>query len=296
MCLILPKEPSLLNRPGNHLNPTAQQGARASAVPSNLHSVRMSSPDADVDPVQKMNRMYRWTRHVYDASRRYYLLGRNEMLEQISDLPPSAVLEVGCGTARNLRMLDDTAPQHTLYGIDASPSMLATARTKLERAGCANRITLGHGLAQELAPRDQLGVDRTFDVLLFSYVLSMIPSWPSALRSALCHLSPGGRLHIVDFWDQVNLPSWLATLLQRWLAFFDVYPRPDLIRTLYKLDCIDGLSCTIEPVARRYAYRATINLDGRVPPAAFEVLGGREPSPSWAADPKRFDRSTFIPG
>lgn len=37
-------------------------------------------------------------------------------------------------------------------------------------------------------------MDRQFDVIFFSYVLSMVPSWPTALGTALAHLAAGGRL------------------------------------------------------------------------------------------------------
>lgn len=255
-----------------------------------------NTPSAAIeDPVRKMNRMYRWTRHVYDWSRRYYLLGRDQMLEVIAEQPGGDVLEIGCGTARNLRVLDRNAPQHTLYGIDASLSMLATARAKLEREHCRNRITLGHGLAQEFEPEEHLGVDRDFDVIFFSYVLSMIPDWAEALGTACAHLAPGGGLYVVDFWDQAALPSWAATILQRWLALFDVYPRPDLIHTLQRLDEIDGLSCTVTPIGHRYAYFATVRVAGPVPHAAFDVLEIEVPRTGCLPESKRFDSSGIMP-
>jgi S-adenosylmethionine-diacylgycerolhomoserine-N-methlytransferase len=244
-------------------------------------------------PAQKMNRMYRWTRHVYDSTRRYYLLGRDRMLAQIADRPAGAVLEVGCGTARNLRVLDDQAPHHTLYGLDASLAMLATAREKLERAGCTGRVTLAQGLAQELRPKDQFGVDGPFDVIFFSYVLSMIPAWDAALAAALSHLAPNGRLYIVDFWDQAGLPPAVGTALRTWLGLFDVEPRPDLLRTLRTLAAEGRLSCSVVPVARRYAYLATIAHRDfpSGPDGAPASLGRGEPAP----ESKRFGSSEVIP-
>lgn len=211
--------------------------------------------------------MYRWTRHVYDLTRRYYLLGRDRLLDRVADRPAGHVLEIGCGTARNLRVLHDKAPQHTLYGVDASREMLSTAQRSLSRAGCAGAVTLGQGLAEEFEPATQLGVDRPFDVIFFSYVLSMIPSWPAALGTALSHLAPDGRLYIVDFWDQARLPDWFAGFLRRWLALFDVTPRPGILRTLRALDGQGALSCSADAVARRYAYLIT------VAPASAEVRG-----------------------
>ena len=205
-----------------------------------------------------MDRMYRWTRHVYDLTRRYYLLGRDDLLHDIATQPPSTVLEMGCGTARNLRVLADLAPQHTLYGVDASHEMLDTARQSLHRAGCADRVRLRQGLAQDLNLHAQFDADEPLDVLFFSYVLSMIPMWPDALDTALDALRPGGRLYVVDFWDQADLPAAFATLLQRWLALFDVHHRPELLDAFRRLEREGRVSLQIDAVARRYAYRATL--------------------------------------
>jgi S-adenosylmethionine-diacylgycerolhomoserine-N-methlytransferase len=246
-------------------------------------------PDTD-DPVQKLSDMYRWTRHVYDLSRRYYLLGRDQMLEDIAEQPAGSVLEIGCGTARNLRLLDEHAPQHTLYGLDASLSMLATAREKLDRTGCTKRITLGHGEAQQLSPEAQLHVDEPFDIIFFSYVLSMMPDGPAALRTALRHLAPNGQLYVVDFWDQADLPDWLASGFQQWLSLFDVYPRPDLVDTLRTLNEHENLSCTVTPVVRRYAYQATLRRSGPLPSSALDALNA-----DTAPKAKQFDRPDIVP-
>jgi len=216
------------------------------------------------------------------------------MLGQVATRPAGNVLEVGCGTAQNLRVLDSKAPHHTLYGLDASLSMLATAREKLEQTECTEHITLAQGLAQDLNPKKQFGVDGSFDVIFFSYVLSKNPAWDTALKAALDHLAPNGRLYIVDFWDQANPPSLVETALQRWLRLFEVESRPDLLRTLHQLDAEGRLSCSITPVARRYAYLATVapRNDGPTQPGGlpFQTPGPSEASP----ESKRFGSETVI--
>ena len=67
-----------------------------------------------------MDSMYRFTRHIYDFTRRYYLLGRDRLLERVVTGPETATLEVGCGTARNLIKLGGRPFCGKLYGLDAS--------------------------------------------------------------------------------------------------------------------------------------------------------------------------------
>ena len=51
---------------------------------------------------EEMDEMYRWTRYVYDFTRKYYLLGRDRLLRDMELHPGNRVLEIGCGKARNL--------------------------------------------------------------------------------------------------------------------------------------------------------------------------------------------------
>ena len=49
-----------------------------------------------------MDGIYRHQRHIYDATRKFYLLGRDEMIEGLAVPSGGSVLEIGCGTGRNL--------------------------------------------------------------------------------------------------------------------------------------------------------------------------------------------------
>lgn len=227
----------------------------------------MSAPTS----AERMNRMYRYTRHVYDASRRYYLLGRDRLIRRIAAREQGAVLEVGCGTARNLIALHRAAPHLSLYGVDAAAVMLETAQRAVDRAGCASSIRLTQGLAQTFDARAAFGRTDPFDAVFFSYALSMIPDWKDALDAALAHVKPGGRLYIVDFWDQDDLPRWFGALLRRWLAWFGVHHRPALHAYLHERAAQGAAALSVEPIARRYAYIAV--LEPMTPPAARPAVG-----------------------
>jgi S-adenosylmethionine-diacylgycerolhomoserine-N-methlytransferase len=209
-----------------------------------------------------MDRMYRLTRHIYDLTRAYYLLGRDRMLAKVATGPNTATVEVGCGTARNLIKLARRPAPGLLYGLDASHEMLETAAASIARSGVGAGgrapIVLRQGLAEELDARKMFGREEPFDTIFFSYCLSMVPTWPGALEVALANLRPGGTLLIVDFWDQQELPGWFAAGLKKWLSLFHVHYRPEVHEALVELGRSGRVDITFESVARRYAYIATL--------------------------------------
>ena len=216
-----------------------------------------------MDHAEAMDRMYRVTRHVYDVTRRYYLLGRDRMLERVVTAPGTATLEVGCGTARNLIQLARRAEPGDLYGLDASHEMLETAAHSIARHGGRSTdprrtIVLRQGLAEDLDARRMFGREAPFDTIFFSYCLSMIPTWPGALEAAMANLRPGGTLLIVDFWDQRDLPGVFAAGLKRWLSLFHVHYRPEVHAAIAALATDGRADVEFESVARRYAYIAAV--------------------------------------
>ena len=214
------------------------------------------------DQAVAMDRMYRITRHIYDITRRYYLLGRDRLLEQVVTSPTTATLEVGCGTARNLIKLAGRREPGLLYGLDASHEMLETAAGSIASSGVdrgrAHPIVLRQGLAEQLDAIRMFGRSEPFDTIYFSYCLSMVPTWPGAIEAALTNLRPGGRMLIVDFWDQKELPELFAAGLKRWLSLFHVHYRPEVHDALVELGRSGRADVRFESVARRYAYIAQV--------------------------------------
>jgi S-adenosylmethionine-diacylgycerolhomoserine-N-methlytransferase len=172
------------------------------------------------------------------------------MLDRMHLEGRETVLEIGCGTARNLVRLARRHPSLRLYGIDASAEMLKTARRKAR----ARRIALVHALGQEFP----YARHPAFDAIFFSYSLSMMPGWERVLEQALAALPRGGRLYIVDFWDQRDLPAWFRRLLPAWLGLFHVRFEPRLLETLERRRSAGEIELEILPVCRRYAYLAAV--------------------------------------
>jgi len=206
---------------------------------------------------EEMDAMYRWTRYVYDITRKYYLLGRDRLLTDMDLKAGDRVLEIGCGTARNLIKLAKARPDVHCYGLDVSTEMLATAAAKVKSAGLESRITLRHCFAEELDHANTFGLEAPFDAAFFSYSLSMIPPWAKAIKAALANIRQGSAFYVVDFWDQGDWPAWFRKLLKYWLDLFHVHYRPELIDHLRELDAKGVGKLTLQSVAGRYAYLAT---------------------------------------
>lgn len=175
-----------------------------------------------------MDRIYARQRHVYDLTRRYFLLGRDRLIRELQPPSNGTVLEVGCGTGRNLIAAARAYPEVRFFGLDVSTKMLATARANIRSARLEDRVVLGCADAADFDPERLFRVGH-FDLVFFSYSLSMIPAWQDALRRAHDVVEPaGGRLLVVDFGQQERLPSWFRRGLFDWLERFHVTPRADL--------------------------------------------------------------------
>lgn len=205
------------------------------------------------DHAGRMDAIYAGQRHIYDLTRKYYLLGRDALIRDLAPPPGGTVLEVGCGTARNLIAAAKRWPDAQLRGFDISDAMLVTARGNIgERP-----IAVTRGDASDFDAKALFDI-ATFDRVFLSYTLSMIPDWQRAIEQATAALAPGGELHIVDFGQQERLPRRWRTLLFAWLAKFDVAPRRELPAVLRRIAAARGLGLEFRSLYRGYAWSARL--------------------------------------
>ncbi len=134
----------------------------------------------------------------------------------------SRVLEVGCGTGRNLApLLEAVGAEGQVYGVDLSDGMLAEAEELCTRAGWRNVELMRADAADYVLPEP-------VDGAIFGLSYAVIPHHKDALRHSWNQLRPGGYLVIMD----AKLPSgMLGKLLYPfvvWTSRLTVLGNPDV--------------------------------------------------------------------
>lgn len=149
---------------------------------------------------------YRLHAKVYDRTRWSFLFGRTAIVDAVAQCQqPQRILEVGCGTGKNLITLHRRFPQAHITGLDLSSHMLRAAHKNITSLG--GQVTLQQG-AYGVVPQSQ-----QVDLILFSYALTMFnPGWDAAIEQAHRDLAPGGAIAVVDFHNS----PW--PLFKRWMG------------------------------------------------------------------------------
>jgi len=120
---------------------------------------------------------------------------RDKLLRLARLEPGEAVLDIGCGTGTlAIAAKRHVGPTGTVYGIDASPEMLARAEKKARKASI--EVVLSNAMAQALP-----FPDAQFDLVLSTVMLHHLPRKGRAQCAAEMRrvLKRSGRVLVVEF-------------------------------------------------------------------------------------------------
>lgn len=182
------------------------------------------------DHAARMESFYAGQADAYDDFRQRLLHGREALWNAI-DIPDDGVwVDMGGGTGRNLEYFGPSLDRlKKVYVVDISPSLLKVADQRIARRGWTNVETVEADAISFTPPEGMC------DVVTFSYALTMIPDWFSAIENAAAALSPSGQIGVVDFYISRKHPAagWArhrAPTRNFWpwlLGRDNVFPSPD---------------------------------------------------------------------
>ena len=136
-------------------------------------------------------------------------------------------LDIGGGTGRNVHFLRAQLDNfERIVVLDICPELLEigeeSARRSFTAAQCEKISWVcldinAKNVRQELAKHLNNDLNRGFDTISFSYSLSMIPEWQTALLSARNLMSEDGRVIISDFDTYTHAgKSWKDWAMRTW--------------------------------------------------------------------------------
>ncbi len=176
----------------------------------------------------------------YDRAARHYdrstdlvfgkLLGleryRRTTLDLLGDVRGKTVVDVGCGTGRNLPLLaEKVGAEGRILALDYSEGMLARARTRVKAEGWTNVELMRDDAATLESVQDPV------DAIVSVWCLGIVHDLDAVLRRIVQLLRPRGRLAIMDFErsrpDQGAL-HWLYPVYKRLLTWAGIDSPEDL--------------------------------------------------------------------
>lgn len=171
------------------------------------------SPSAHV---QTMSRYYGLQARIYDQTRWMFLFGRRQIVRDLNISEGDRVIEIGCGTGANIEMIRPAVGETgVVVAVDCAAPMIERTEARIRRHGWRNvEVVENEYGSAPIRPGWATAV-------VFSYSLSMIPGWTSALDCATRELTPGGRIGVVDFslaWRNLRTRSFV-----RWMDLNHVH-------------------------------------------------------------------------
>ena len=108
-----------------------------------------------------------------------------DLMALVEPQPDMRVVDLGCGTGRLTRQLQQHLKPREILGLDISPAMLAESATYS-----------GGGLRFEVGDIAGFSADRSYDLVFSNSALHWLPDHPALFARLTAALAPGGQLAV----------------------------------------------------------------------------------------------------
>lgn len=143
----------------------------------------------------------------YDFLNRFLSAGidvywRKKALLKLKSSHPASILDVATGTADLAIMAAKMLKPSKIVGVDISPKMLASGRTKIQKKSLDKIITLSEGDSEAINYPEN-----TFDAVTVAFGVRNFEHLETGLNEMRRVLKPGGKLVILEF-SKPRFPLW----------------------------------------------------------------------------------------
>ena len=203
----------------------------------------LARPVHGVTHAERLESFYSGQADDYDSFRSRLLHGRDELIDRLIFPAGGVWMDLGAGTGENiLRAGDRTSSLKEIVLVDLSQSLLDVAERQLADAG----IDRANCILADVTQLDR--PDQSVDLVTFSYSLTMIPDWFTALEEAYRVLKPGGTIAVTDFYVSRKYARaghrqhrWLSrTFWSLWFGADNVFLSGDHAAMLHRKFIVDS--------------------------------------------------------
>jgi len=145
---------------------------------------------------------------IYNPTHSWTLPKRRTARLALDLKPGDRVLDLACGTGLNFPHLHELVGEHgQVVGVDLTPAMLDIARKMIKMKGWKNVEVREADAAQLPFP------DTSFDKVIITFALTIIPEYMRAIEEVRRVLVPGGQFVGLEMRAGIHsLPAWLQPL------------------------------------------------------------------------------------